>query len=66
MATPACCPVEVDDVPRRPQETVLYAIVREHLATFVQHAAQSYVTPLPKYVIDTFEHYLACGDLSQG
>ena len=66
MATPACCPVEVDDVPRRPQETVLYAIVREHLATFVQHAAQSYATPLPKYVLDTFEHYLACGDLSRG
>jgi len=29
-------------VPRRPQETVLYALVKEHLEDFLQHARESY------------------------
>jgi len=53
-------------VPRRPHETVLYGIVREHLATFLVHTRQTYKAPLPKYVVDTFEHYLACGDVARG
>jgi hypothetical protein len=53
-------------VPRAPHETVLYALVQEHLATFLDHAARSYAAPLPRYVIDAFEGYLACGDLARG
>jgi Transposase zinc-binding domain len=53
-------------IPRRPHDTVLYGIVREHLATFLGHTERTYAAPLPKYVVDTFEHYLTCGDPSQG
>jgi hypothetical protein len=53
-------------VPRRPHDTVLYGIVREHLATFLAHTESTYAAPLPKYVVDTFEQYLACGDVAGG
>lgn len=49
-------------IPRRLQDTVLYTIIRERLSTFADHAARSYSAPLPKDVIDPFEHYLGCGD----
>ena len=52
--------------PRRPHETVLYAIVREHLATFLEHTACTYKAPLPRYVVNAFEHYLGCGDVARG
>jgi ribosomal protein S27E len=45
---------------------VLYGIVREHLATFLALTERAYAAPLPKYVVDTFEHYLACGDVAGG
>jgi pyocin large subunit-like protein len=45
-------------VPRRPHDTVLYGIVREHLATFLAHTERAYAAPLPKYVVDTFDRYL--------
>jgi len=53
-------------VPRRPHDTVLYGIVREHLATFLAHTERAYAAPLPKYVVDTFDGYLACGDVAAG
>ena len=53
-------------VPRRPQETVLYALVKEHLEDFLQHARESYAGPLPAYVVDEFRAYIACGDFSRG
>ena len=53
-------------VPRQPQETVLYALVKEHLDAFLQHAGESYAGPLPKYVVDEFRSYLGCGDFSRG
>jgi Transposase zinc-binding domain/Putative transposase len=53
-------------VPRRPQDTVLHRLVREHYATFVAHTEATYAAPLPRYVTDAFERYLACGDFSQG
>ncbi len=53
-------------LPRRPHETVLYAIVREHLATFLEHTACTYKAPLPRYVVNAFEHYLGCGDVARG
>jgi hypothetical protein len=52
--------------PRRPQETVLYGLVKEHLDAFLQHARESYAGPLPKYVVDEFRGYLGCGDFSRG
>jgi hypothetical protein len=53
-------------VPRRPHETVLYGVVKEHLADFLQHARDEYKAPLPKYVENEFRNYLACGDFSRG
>ena len=65
MASPFV-PATAEYVPRRPHETVLYRIVQEHLATFLEHTERTYSAPLPKYVVDTFEDYLVCGDFSQG
>jgi hypothetical protein len=53
-------------VPRRPHETVLYRLLREHYETFVAHTRRTYAAPLPRYVTDAFERYLLCGDFSQG
>jgi Putative transposase/Transposase zinc-binding domain len=55
-----------DYVPRRPHDTVLYGIIRDHLATFLAHTERAYAAPLPKYVVDTFEGYLSCGDVAAG
>jgi hypothetical protein len=52
--------------PRRPHETVLHQLVRKHLATFLEHTAATYAAPLPFYVVEAFERYLACGDFSRG
>ena len=48
--------------PRKPQDTILHRLVREHYATFVAHTESTYAAPLPRYVKDAFERYLACGD----
>lgn len=53
-------------LPRRPQETVLYGLVKEHLGELLQHARDNYAAPLPKYVEDEFRGYLRCGDFSRG
>jgi hypothetical protein len=53
-------------VPRRPQDTLLHRLVREHYATFVAHTEATYAAPLPRYVTDAFDRYLACGDFSRG
>jgi hypothetical protein len=52
--------------PRRPQDTLLHRVVREHLQTFLAHVGRLYARPLPRYVVQEFEQYLACGDLSRG
>ena len=51
---------------RRPLDTLLHRLVREHYATFVEHTEATYAAPLPRYVTDAFERYLACGDFSRG
>ena len=51
---------------RRPTETVLYALVREHLETFLAHARESYGAPLPRYVENEFREYLRCGVFAYG
>ena len=52
--------------PRKPHGTVLHRLVREHYATFVAHTEATYAAPLPRYVTDAFERYLACADFSRG
>ena len=51
---------------RRPEDTVLHRLVREHYATFVAHTEATYAAPVPRYVTEAFERYLACGDFSRG
>jgi hypothetical protein len=36
-------------VPRRPQDTLLHRLVREHYATFVAHTEATYAAPLPRF-----------------
>src|SRR5271166_501376 len=52
--------------PRRPTETVLYAVVRDCLETFLAHARDSYEAPLPRYVEDELRGYLKCGVFAHG
>jgi hypothetical protein len=51
---------------RRPTETVLYGIVRDHLETFLAHARETYDRGLPKYVEHAFRAYLECGVFAHG
>jgi hypothetical protein len=43
--------------PRRPTETVLYAVVRDWLGTFLAHARQTYEAPLPRYLDEELRGY---------
>ena len=40
---------------RRPQETLLFRLVKEHLPEFLARTRESYEKPLPRYVIREFE-----------
>jgi hypothetical protein len=52
--------------PRRPTETVLYGLVRQHLESFLAYAREHYEGGLPRYVEQELRAYLACGDFSRG
>ena len=53
---------------REPEETVLHAAVREHLATFLVEAEERSPTGvgLPRFVREEVERYLRCGILGHG
>jgi len=51
---------------RRPTETALYALVRDHLETFLAHARETYDAPLPRYVQNELRGYLLCGVFAHG
>jgi Putative transposase/Transposase zinc-binding domain len=53
-------------LPRRPTETVLYALVRQHLESFLAHAREHYNDGLPRYVEAELRAYLKCGVFSEG
>jgi hypothetical protein len=52
--------------PRRPTETVLYGIVRQHLESFLAYTREHYDGVLPRYVEDELRDYLKCGVFSEG
>jgi ribosomal protein S27E len=52
-------------VRHRPERTLLYQIVEEHLPEFRAQLAQKGVT-LPDFVEQEFDTYLACGRLEHG
>ena len=49
---------------RRPEETVLYRVVQEHLATFLAGAEEG--GSLPRFVKREFASFLECGILVHG
>lgn len=49
---------------RRPEETLLHALVREHWPRFVERAEEQ--GGLPSFVVRDFEEYLRCGLLEHG
>ena len=50
---------------RRPEQTLLYRLVREHYETFVADVDAN-GTGLPQFVKDEFDAYLECGILAHG
>jgi hypothetical protein len=54
-------------VPRTAEESVLHALVRDHLATFLaETAARSDGAGLPAFVVKEFRRFLGCGVLARG
>ena len=52
---------------RRPEQTPLYRLVREHYATFAAEVdSASGGTGLPRFIKDEFAAYLECGILAHG
>ena len=50
----------------KPEDSVLYRLIADHLETFLEHARESYDGGLPTYVEQELRHYLRCGILSFG
>ncbi|MGH2524852.1 MAG: transposase zinc-binding domain-containing protein, partial [Anaerolineales bacterium] len=51
---------------RRPEDTVLYQVVREHLETFLAQVELETGSGLPEFVKAEFEAFLECGILAHG
>jgi hypothetical protein len=50
----------------RPESTTLHRVVRENLATLYAAVEQGFASPLPAFVKDELEGYVACGVLARG
>ena len=59
-------PLAAACVSRRPTETALSSIVRQHFTSFLRHANESYEKPLPAYVERESRAYLKCGVFAHG
>ena len=51
---------------RRPEDTVLYQVVQEHLETFLAQVEAETGADLPEFVKAEFEGFLECGILAHG
>jgi len=51
---------------RRPEETVLYQVVQEHLETFLAQVELETGAGLPEFVKAEFDAFLECGILAHG
>ena len=51
---------------RRPEQTLLHRLVREHLETFLAQVQARTGTGLPAFVREEFEAFLECGILAHG
>ena len=53
--------------PRDAERTVLHAVIREHLETFLREAtARGEGSGLPRFVEQEFREFLTCGILAHG
>ncbi len=62
---PSPVPAAVRHQRHRPEETVLYRLVEQHVPAF-QHRLAELEQPLPAFVLDEFRSYLACGRMEHG
>jgi hypothetical protein len=51
---------------RRPEETVLYRLVQEHLETFLAQVEAETGASLPEFIQEEFDAFLECGILAHG
>ena len=51
---------------RRPEETILYTLVQEHVETFFAQVETKTGSGLPDFVKDEFDAFLECGVLAHG
>ena len=51
---------------RKPELGTLHQVVRENLLTLYAAAEQGFESPLPAFVRDELEGYVACGVLARG
>ena len=51
---------------RRPEETILYQLVQEHIETFFAQVETETGSGLPNFVKDEFDTFLECGILAHG
>jgi hypothetical protein len=65
-SAPACASRSYVYERRRPESATLHRVVRENLATLCAAVEQGCASPLPSFVKDELEGYLACGVLSRG
>ena len=63
-SAPAGNPVHYER--RRPEETILYQLVQEHVETFFAQVETETGSGLPDFIKDEFDAFLECGVLSHG
>ena len=62
-------PFSVPEAPserHRPEQTTLYRLLQQHVATFFEQAEAAAGADLPQFVKDEFEAFLECGILAHG
>ncbi len=50
----------------RPEQTTLYRLVQQHVASFIAHTEASTGSELPGFIKDKFDAFLECGILAHG
>jgi hypothetical protein len=50
----------------RPEQTTLYRLVQQHVATFFEQTEAAAGADLPQFVKDEFDAFLECGILAHG
>ena len=50
----------------RPEQTTLYRLVQQHVASFIAHTEASTGSELPRFIKDEFDAFLECGILAHG